>query len=854
MRLARFAPLRLAGQNDVGIMRGAHIMSTFDEFSIGQRLRRERERLNWTQERLAEEIQTSSASINRWENDKTQPQLHYRERLCRVFKKSAEELFGSLPAPHKDGGNVGAQFVVPLSVPLPRSVPPPWNVPHLRNLYFTGRESILTSLHEMLNARGTGSLIHNTAISGLGGVGKTQCAVEYAYRYRFEYRAVLWIQADSYKSLVSDFVRLAVLLNLPEKDEPDSTQVSNAVKLWLQTHSHWLLILDNADDLEMVYEFLPMLGEGHILITTRSQATGPSIKGIELIKMQREESMLFLLRRAKLIDESAALEDAPLTRRREAEEIAQLLDGLPLALDQAGAYIEENRCSLSDYLNLYHLRGAALLKRRGTFGKRDYPNSVATTWSLSFERIEHSGTPAADLLRLCAFLHPDAIPESMILAGSAELSPPLQAIGDDPLLLNDAIRELRKYSLMRRNPETKTLTIHRLVQTVLKDTLDKETQRAWAQRAVCMTERAFPNPKLIECWPLCQLYLPHAQTCSELIESWDMTIPEAARLLRRTGIYLYERGQYPEAEQLLQRALAVRQQALGDTHPDIAESLTDLGILYYTQNKFEPAASLLQRAISISEQVPGPDYPGVAESFMGLAWVYKTQGKFELAEQLLQRALEIRERHFGPTHADVAESLNELGVLYNDQRRFDLAERFYRRALTIFEQVLEPYHPYIAGSLNNLAVCYRKLDKFEQAERLFQQALSLLERVKGPDHPDVATGLNNLARTYADQGELEQAEPLFQRALMLREQAFGVDHLKVATTLHGLAQLYYAQGNLAEAAKLFQRALTIREQNLGRQHPEVASTLKEYARVLHDLGREDEAVQMEEWARGILGE
>lgn len=828
-------------------------MSTSEEFSIGQRLRRERERLNWTQERLAEEIQTSPASINRWENDKTLPQLHYREQLCRVFKKSVEELFGSLPASHKDEENVGAQFVVPLSVPLPRGVHPPWNVPHLRNLYFTGRENILTSLNETLHARGTGSLIHNTAISGLGGIGKTQCAVEYAYRYRFEYRAVLWVQADSYKSLVSDFVRLAVLLNLPEKDEPDSTQVTNAVKLWLQTHSRWLLILDNADDLDIVYDFLPMVGEGHILLTTRSSATGTSIKGIELEKMGREEGTLFLLRRAKLIDESASLGDAPINERREAEEIAQLLDGLPLALDQAGAYIEENGCSLADYLHLYRLRGAALLKRRGAFGRRGYPQSVATTWSLAFECVQRSGTPAADLLRLCAFLHPDAIPESMIMAGSAELSPTLQAIGDDPLLLNDAIRELRKYSLIRRNPETRTLTIHRLVQTILKDTLDKETQCAWAQRAVNMTERAFPNPKLIECWPLCQLYLPHAQTCSELVGSWDMTIPGAARLLRRTGIYLYERGQYPEAEQLLQRVLALRQQTLEDNHPDIAESLTDLGILYYTQNKFDTAESLLQRAISISEQVPGPDYPGMAESFMGLAWVYKTQRKFELAEQLLQRALEIRERHFGPIHADVAESLNELGVLYNDQSRFDLAEQLYRRALTIFEQVLEPHHPYIAGSLNNLAVYYRKLGKFEQAELLFQQALALLERVKGPDHPDVATSLNNLARTYADQGKLEQAEPLFQRALMLREQAFGAHHLKVATTLHGLAKLSYAQDNFSKAAELFQRTLTIREQNLGPQHPEVASTLREYARVLHDLGREDEAIQVEERARGIMG-
>jgi tetratricopeptide (TPR) repeat protein/transcriptional regulator with XRE-family HTH domain len=835
-------------------------MSIPEEHSVGRRLRRERERLNWTQERLAEEIKSTSASINRWENDKTLPQPHYREQLCRVFQKSAEELFGTAPIHQQDEENVGAQFIVPGNVPpsrnvlLPRDVPPPWNVPHLRNLYFTGRESTLIYLHETLNARGTGSLIHNTAISGLGGVGKTQCAVEYIYRYGSEYRAVLWVQADSQKSLVSDFVKLAGLLNLPEKDEADHTQVPIAVKLWLQTHSHWLLILDNADDLEMVYEFLPMLGEGHILLTTRSQATGPSIKGIELEKMGREEGILFLLRRAKLIDEAATLEDASLNDRREAEAISQLLDGLPLALDQAAAYIEENRCSLSDYLNLYRLRGAALLKRRGAFGKRDYPNSVATTWSLSFERIQQSGTPAPDLLRLCTFLHPDAIPEAMLMAGSAELTPLLQPIGEDPLLLNDAISELRKYSLIRRNPETKTLTIHRLMQTILKDIMDKETQLAWAERAVRMTERAFPNPKVAETWPLCQLYLPHAQTCSELVECWEMIFPAAARLLRSTGVYLYERGQYPEAEQLLLRTLAMRERTLEGNHADLAESLTDLGILCYIQSKFDQAELLLQRALSISEQAPDLNQARRAESLTGLAWVYKTQGKFELAEPLLQRALAIHEQQVDLNPVDVAESLNELGVLYSDQGKFELAEQFYRRALTILERVLDPQHPFIAGSLNNLAVYYRKQGKFDQAEPLFQQALTLLEQVKGPDHPDVATSLNNLARMYFNQGELEQAEPLFQRALAIREHAFGPAHPKVATSLHGLAKLSRAQGNYSEAERLYQRALAIRQQSLGPRHPEVSITLQDYASLLRDMGRGDEAIQMEEQARGITGE
>lgn len=828
-------------------------MSRQEESSVGQRLRRERERLNWTQERLAAEVQTTAASINRWEHEKVLPQPHHREQLCRVFQKSAEELFGGVPARQQVDETEKLNGGEHIPVSSTTTTPIPWNVPHLRNLYFTGRESTLTHLHTTLSYRVTGSFISYIALSGLGGVGKTQCAVEYAYRYRSEYNAVLWVQADSHKSLVSDFVRLAELLNLPEKDESDSRQITNAVKLWLQTHAHWLLILDNADDLEMVHPFLPMLGEGHILLTTRSLATGPSIKGIELEKMQREEGVLFLLRRAKLIDEASTLEDATLGDRGEAEAITQLLDGLPLALDQAGAYIEENRCSLSDYLHLYHLRGASLLRRRGTFGKRDYPHSVATTWSLAFERIEQSDTLAADLLRLCAFLHPDAIPEAMIVAGCAELCSRLQAIEEDPLLLNDAIRELRKYSLIHRNPNTKSLTVHRLVQMVLRDIMGREMQRAWAEWTVRMTERAFPNPKLAETWPICQSYLPHALACSELVERWDMKFAAAARLLRRTGVYLYERAQYAEAEQLFVRTLAMREGMLEAHDPDRAESLTDLGVLYYTQSKFEQAEALLKRAISISEQSPDADQARRADSLTGLAWVYKTQGKFDLAEPLLLQALALHEQQAHANAVNIAESLNELGVLYNDASKFDLAEQFYRRSLAMLEQVLEPGHPFIAGSLNNLAVHNRKQGRFGEAERLFQQALALLEQVKGPDHPDVATSLNNLARTYVEQGKLVLAEPLFRRALAIREHALGLTHPKVATSLHGLAKLAHAQGNYTEAEQYFQRALSIREQSLGSQHAEVVATLQDYANLLRDMGREDEAIQMEDEIRDIRG-
>ncbi len=766
-------------------------MSIVKKRSVGQRLRQERERRNYSQEQLAELIGTSALSINRWEHDKTLPRPAYRAELCRVFDMRAEALFGL-----DEGQEAPTRPII-------------WSVPHLRNLYFTGREHVLAYLHETLDSKKTVALTQARAISGLGGIGKTQIAVEYAYRYGHEYQAVLWAKADAHKSLVSDFVTLADLLNLPEKDAADQRRAVDAVMRWLQGHGQWLLILDNADDLEMVYDFLPTRGAGHTLLTSRSQATGPNIKGIELEKMEREEGTLFLLRRAKILVEDAPLECASDKDRREAGVIWELLDGLPLALDQVAAYIEEHQCRFADYLSLYQTRREDLLKRRGALSRRDYPKSVATTWSLSFEQVERTDPGAANLLRLCAFLHPDAIPEAMLLEAAAALDPLLQAIAADQLRFDEMVGALRQYSLVRRNPETKTLTIHRLVQTVLKDAMREDQQREWAERAVRTVNAAFPEAEFVATWQQCQQYLPHAQTCAELIEQWEMTFPEAARLLHRTGNYLYERGQYMEAEPLYQRALAIREHMLGSYHPDVAQSLTDLALLYLGQGKYEQAEPLYQRALTIQEQALGPDHP------------------------------------------DVAITLNDLAMLYYFQGKYEQVEPFHLRARTIFERALGPTHPYVAASLNNMAKLCLAQGRYEAAEILMQRALVIREQVQGLDHPDVANSLHHLADLAAAQGKYTEAEELYRRALNMREQSLGPRHPNVAETLHEWARLCHTQGRDEQAAPMFRRALTIREQILGPKHPALADTLEAYADLLRKTGREGEAGPLAERAKAI---
>ncbi len=273
-------------------------------------LRHAREQRGWSREYVAEKIGSDPKSLGRWERGVTFPQPYYRQKLCELFEKNAQEL-GLMPGgADKTDKAIDSGLSPRLQATLPEasgaSQPPAapilsiWNVPYRRNPFFTGREATLNVLHAALTHGKAIALTQAQAISGLGGVGKTQTAVEYAYRYHDAYKAILWARADSHETLVSDVVSMVTLLKLPEKEEQDQNRVLDAFKHWLQENDDWLLILDNADDLMMVNDFLPSLGQGHVLLTTREQVTGRIAQRIEIEKMEPEEGALFLLRRTQV--------------------------------------------------------------------------------------------------------------------------------------------------------------------------------------------------------------------------------------------------------------------------------------------------------------------------------------------------------------------------------------------------------------------------------------------------------------------------------------------------------------------------------------------------------------------------
>ena len=730
-----------------------------------------------------------------------------------------------------------------LQTSAPRAaLPPVWNVPYPRNTLFIGREALLVKLRQHLQAGQATALSQPQAISGLGGIGKTQIAVEYAYRFHQDYQVVLWARAETTEALTSSYVTIASLLNLPEQEVQEQAIKVQAVNAWLQTHSGWLLILDNADDLALVPAFLPPALGGHLLLTTRAQAMGRLANRLEVDTLSPEQGALFLLRRAALLAPNAELSQASARDQELAVQISQELGGLPLALDQAGAYLEETGMGLADYWQIYQQHRANLLQKRGGL-VADHPTPVATTWSLSFERVEQRNPAAADLLRLCAFLAADAIPEEMLTKGALNLGAVLGMAAADPFLFAQTIEALRAVSLLNRDPRTRMLSIHRLVQAVLRNEMGKAASRCWAERAIKMVAAALPAIEYVH-QPTWERFVGHALACAELAWCDNLHMTEAVLLLQQTGSYLDWCSRHKEAESLLEHALVIGTKVYGADCLEIVTILDRLASLYQRQGKYEEAESLFLRALAVHKQHSGPEHPDTAGSLNMLAVCCLRQDRDEEAESLFQQALAIYEQQLGPEHPYTASIIHNLAGLYEEQGRDEEAKPLFLRALAIYEQHLGS-EDLGAPFFKNVGFLYLRQDKYEEAEILFQRALASWEQLVGPEQFSTTVGLRDLAFLYENQGKYEKAEPLYQRALAILERILGPEHPDTAAILNNLAALYRVQGKYEQAEPLYQRALAIREKQLGLEHPKTQSVRGNYASLLRAMGRDAEAAALE---------
>ena len=666
-----------------------------------------------------------------------------------------------------------------------RPRPRPNNLPFPRNPYFTGREDLLAQLSAQLSSSesSAGVITQPHTVSGLGGVGKTQLAVQYAWANVARYDALLWAVADCPASLSANLAALAAadVLDLPERDAPDQSAAVAAVIARLKQDPRWLLILDSVDSPDAagaVCELLSPPLPGRVIITTRRQTGWPAtVAPLSVDVLPVPAAADFLCARITGHDPGP---------RSDAEALAEDLGGLPLALEQAGAYILKNRITFAEYRKRLAQQRKKLLAQ-GVPGGTGYKNSVAETWLVTEEQLS---PPARALLRLMAFFAPDAMPRAMLakagpllddLPGpkrttrSAKTKPGKRKA--QPPDADAALAELHEYSLAGLTPES--AACHRLLQAVLLDRMSSEQRRTAALAALRLADDfAVPHPHDVRTWSIWTPLAPHVHAAVRLADESGITEP-TARLMNDLAGYYFARAQHAQAEPLMRRGLEIAEKSFGPAHPKVAIQLNNLAQLLQATNRLSEAEPIMRRALEIDEKSFGPEHPDVATALNNLAGLLKATNRPAEAKPLMRRALAIDEKSFGPDHPRVATELNNLAQLLQATNRPAEAEPLMRRALEIDEKSFGPEHPSVARDLNNLALLLKATNRLSEAEPIMRRALEIDEKSFGPEHPDVARGLNNLAQLLAVTNRLAEAEPLMRRHVVIFakfQQTTGHEH------------------------------------------------------------------------------
>jgi class 3 adenylate cyclase/tetratricopeptide (TPR) repeat protein len=692
------------------------------------------------------------------------------------------------------------------------------------NLAFVGRVAELEALQRALVATGRGVVTQpRQAISGLGGIGKTQLALAYAYAHLGDYDLVRWLRAEEPATLAADYAGLAPVLGL-DPSTPNQAALIAAVRGRLERAGRWLLVFDNATEPASLEAYLPRVGSGHILVTSRWREWEGMATALELEALPEPEAVALLLG-----------EDADVAAQRAAAAgLAEELGRLPLALAQARAFMRARQVDVTGYRAQLAATRPKVLAWRPPHAA--YPLAVAQTWQASLDHAARDCPAACELMRLLAFFAPEAVPRGLFGAQPEVLPEGLR----DAFDRDTAIEALGRFSLARIEPDS--LTVHRLVQAVTRDGLDEASARSHAEMAVRLVDAALPRPLLEHAHrSAVARLLPHTLAAAEAAERFEVGLAAAGAVLNDVGAYLREGAAWSEAEPLLQRALALRERALGREHPDLATSLDNLAQLYNATDRPAEAEPLYRRALAVRERALGPEHPRFAESLGCLGLFYFGTGRRAEAEPLIERAIATYERTLRPEHPELAYLLSHWAWLYHKTGRHAEAEPLYQRAIAVAEQALGPEHPRVAAFLRKLAWLYQGAGRPAEAEPLLRRALAIGEMALGPEHRDLATLLDNLAQIYQGAGRPAEAEPLLQRALALRERALGPDHPELAFSLNRLAALYRETRRPGEAEPLLQRALALREQALGPDHPRVALSLNHLSQLYHDTGRPTEA-------------
>ncbi|KAI9923368.1 hypothetical protein MW887_009938 [Aspergillus wentii] len=675
-----------------------------------------------------------------------------------------------------------------------------WHVPFDRNPKFTGREKLLNDLERRLQQHNHTTKI---AVIGLGGVGKTQLVLELAHRVR-EQCAVFWIPVNSLANLQTAYREIAEKLRLPGCKE-NSTQILELVQTYLSDESigPWLLVLDNADDVDLwtspvspdsgskcLVDFLPRSTQGSIIFTTRNRkVTNDLVQDIvEVPEMDKSEA-------THLLKTTVATKELVEPDYQMVPILLEKLTYLPLAIVQAASYIRKNRVSFSAYNALLMDLEDEVMDLLGEEYRddgryRDISNAVAKTWIISFQQICRDDPLAAEYLSLMACVDPRDIPHAILVEG------PLRRKE------TNAIGTLDAHSFIKKHSDSTTFDMHRLVHLATRGWLKgQERLSDWQSKAVTRLGKLLANTDQTNRtqW---RVYIPHAQFAVADHTKGDN---EIINLVQRCGACLDYDGRYGEAETMYWKALKYKEKVVGPEHPNTLASVNNLGSVLERQGRYEEAEAMHRRALEGYKKVLGPEHPSTLTSVSNLSSVLSRQGKYEEAEATHRRALEGSEKVLGPEHPDTLTSVNNLGSVLSSQGKYEEAKAMHRRGLEGYEKVLGPEHPSTLTSVNNLGLILSSQGnnlgsvlssqgKYEEAEGTHRRGLEGYERVLGPEHPSTLTSVNNLGLVLSRQGKYEEAEALHRRALEGYKKVLGPEHPDTLTSGSNLRSLLEQKG------------------------------------------------------------
>ena len=820
-----------------------------DTETLGALLSRYRGRMGLTQEELAERAGIHAQEISKLERGVVRsPRSTTVQFLADALKLDTQEkatfgaaargesassttlVNGSKLAPRSSVGTEAESLLasMPTDVLPDRSpLAAGSRMPLAPNPLFVGRgDELLKVATSLRGLDATVALGQVVASTGLGGLGKTQLAVELVHRYgRYFAGGVFWLSfasADEVPLQVAacagaDAMDLAPGIETQSLDE----RVKRVQRAW-QSPLPRLLVFDNCEDEALLAAWRPASGGCRVLITSRRAHWSPTlgVTALSLDVLPRPDS-IELLRRYR---SDLAANDPGL------DAIATELGDLPLALHLAGSYLRAYcaEVSLDDYLA--ELRRADVVHHASLLGAglddavspTHHVQGVAQTFALCIGRLdrgrEADRVALALLARMACMAPGEPVPRDLLAKTLEEVDSRLRADG------------LRRLGVVGLVGEGKTwLRLHRLlVHFVRQEGLDLSAQAAATRALIGCGEDAYQGHLT---GSALSAVIPHVIDAAETTVDGTGNAGDVwgARLCNAAGRVLQYVGDPRAARPWYERALRIWERVLGPDHPETALGLNNLAALLWAQGELAAARHMCQRALAIREGALGPDHPDTARTLNNLGILLWAQNELVVARPLFERAVSVHERMVGPEHPDTAQTLNNLGVLLRDLGEMTPARSLLERALAIRQRALGPRHPNTAQTLSQLAVLLRYQGDIASARSLFDRALAIREQVLGTDHPDTAETLNDLAALLHDQGGLVTARSLFERALTIRERVLGADHLLTAASLHNLAALLRDQSDRAAARPLFERALAIRERVLGPDHPDTVATRRALA-------------------------